>query len=509
MPIFPAVLLLICFVCVFHPAVAAPPTDGKKPPLNFIVILADDLGLEDVGFTGGAMVTPNIDRLASDGMIFSNGYSAGPVCSPTRASIQTGRSPARLGMTGIVYPPDFGKPFGVRTDAPPYLKLAHPVTHQSLPSGETTLAEVLHKAGYTTGHVGKWHLGPFRDPKFPDNRPSDNGFDFQAGWGGAGSSFFPPWNVADLKPADAGQYLTDAVTDAAIGFIEKNKDRPFFLELWHYGVHEPWACKKEDLPSGEGTGHSHPVYVGMIKSVDESVGKICAALDRLGLAANTCIIFASDNGPVLFAPGDEKTSQIRLGEKVTSLQSLRGHKGSLYEGGIHVPTTYFVPGMTKAGSVNPVPISSYDLFPTVLALSGVGVPAGLKLDGKSLVPELKGGRDSDRILYWHRPDYLNVWRPDIGRVGIVETPRAAIRKGPFKLHLLFEDDSVELYNLDKDPRETTNIAASEPEVASTLRRQLESLLREAGAQMAAPNPNYHKPAAQPATVPPARSEPET
>lgn len=504
-----AFFLVVLFSTALRSLAATPPSDGEKPPRNFVVILADDLGLEDVGFAGGTVATPNIDRLASDGMIFSNGYSAGPVCSPTRASFQTGRSPARLGMTGIVYPPDFGKPFGIRTDAPPYLKLAHPVTHQSLPAGETTLAEVLRKAGYVTGHVGKWHLGPFRDPKFPDNRPSDNGFDFQTGWGGAGSSFFPPWNVADLKPADAGQYLTDAVTDAAIGFLEKNRDRPFFLELWHYGVHEPWACKKDDLSPGEGTGHSHPVYVGMIKSVDESVGKIRAALDRLGIAANTCIVFASDNGPVLFAPGAEKTSQIRQGEKVTSLQSLRGHKGSLYEGGIHVPTAWLVPGMTKAGSVNPVPVSSYDLFPTVLALSGVEIPAGVKLDGKSLVPELKGGGDPNRSLFWHRPDYLNVWRPDIDRVGIVETPRAAIRKGSYKLHLLFEDGSVELYDLDKDPRETTNIAASEPEVVATLRLELESFLKEANAQMPVPNPNYHKPATGPSPVPPARSEPET
>lgn len=482
--------LLLAVLCVALPVAAAPVDGGEKGPWNFVVILADDLGYEDVGFCGGKMATPNIDALAAGGVIFSNGYAGGPVCSPTRASLQTGRSPARLGMTGIVYPPEFGKPFGPRTDAPPYLKLAHPVTRQSLPSGETTLAEVLRTRGYATGHVGKWHLGPFRDATLPDNPPAANGFDFQAGWGGAGSAYFPPWNVADLKPASPDQYLTDALTDAAIGFIEKNKDRPFFLELWHFGVHGPWASKKADLPEEGKHGLSHPVYAGMLKAVDDSVGRIRATLDRLGIADHTCIVFSSDNGPVLFAPEGEKVSQIAKGDRVTSLQALRGYKGSLYEGGIRVPTVYHVPGVTKSGTTNATPVCSYDLLPTVLALAGVPVPPDVKLDGRSLLPELKGGVDSGRTLYWHRPDYLNVWRTDLGKVGIVESPRAAIRKGSYKLCLLFEDNSVELYNLEKDPGETTDLAASEPEKAAALRAELETLLKEAGAQMPTPNPNY-------------------
>jgi len=473
---------------------------------NFIVILADDLGYDDVGFTGGNLKTPNIDRLAADGMIFSNAYSAGPVCSPTRAALMTGKSPARLKMTAIVYPPAIGKPVGPGTSAPAYSPMIQPNTRQELPKEELTLAEVLRDGGYVTGQIGKWHLGPFQQKGYPDSEPVDHGFQTQVGWGGAGSSFFPPWNVRDLKPGDPGEYLTDRLTAEAIAFVRRNREKPFFLYFAHYAVHGPWGAKREKTPAA-GTAGISPVYEGMVGSLDESVGRLRRALAEEGIDGHTAIIFTSDNGPVLFAPADEEASQIPLGERVTVLKTFRGHKGSLYEGGIHVPAAFFVPGITKPGSSNPTPIATYDIFPTLAALAGIPVPASDKLDGINLVPELKGEVDPGRAVYFHRPDYIPTWRDDLKRLGLGETPRAAIREGRYKLHLLFDENRTELYNLDQDPGETTDLSRSESEVAGRLEKELMAWLKDADAQMPMPNPNFGGHAATMAPSPtPAQSK---
>jgi arylsulfatase A-like enzyme len=465
--------------------------------MNFIIFLVDDLGHDDVAYLGGKTTTPNIDQLAHDGMIFTNAYSGGPVCSPSRSAMMTGESPGRLWFTEVVYPPhiDLVVGPGDPNEGPPNCKVIGPHTRQILPKDVPTLPEILKADGYTTAIIGKWHLTPFHNGNHPTPQPKEYGFDEQIGWGGAGTPKFPPWDVEDLKPHSPDEHITDRLTDESVNFVTRNKDKPFFLYLAHYSVHEPWKAKASDIPRHM-SDFANSVYLGELNAVDRSLGRIRQALSDLGIADHTAIIFASDNGPVIYSPGsgkdpDMKLSDIPEGARVTSLETFRAEKGSLFEGGIRIPMIFYVPGVTAAGSTNRTPMVNYDFLPTLVDLSGHPLPAGLHLDGRSLVPELKGGEDYNRAVYFHRPDYMHYWLPDVKKIAISEGPRSAIRQGKYKYIMSLDGGPDELYDLEADLGERTNIAASDPTDLARLKAELVAWQKDANVQMPIPNPHYN------------------
>lgn len=432
---------------------------GQRP--NIVFILVDDLGWSDVGCFGSKYYeTPNIDRLASQGMRFTDAYAACSVCSPTRASIMTGKYPARLHLTDWI--PGEG-------DAPIHA-LRIPDWRKFLPLEEVTIAEALKSAGYISASIGKWHLGG------PQYYPEHQGFDFTVAGGDIGhpASYFWPYEgkthtVPGLKlGGHAGEYLTDRLTDAAEDFIAQNKDRPFFLYFAHYAVHVPLQAKpalaakyKAKAPRGEQT---NAVYAAMVESVDDSVGRILRRLDALGLAANTVVVFMSDNGG--------------LWPQATSNAPLRAGKGYPYEGGIREPLIIKWPGTTRAGTTCSTPVSSIDFFPTLLEIGGATLPG--PVDGHSLVPLLKQSGPLQReALFWHYPHY---W----GRNRV--RPFGVVRAGDWKLIEFYEDMRVELYNLKDDLGETRDLAKEQPEKAGELRVRLHHWRQSVDAQMPTPNP---------------------
>jgi arylsulfatase A-like enzyme len=429
---------------------------SEKPGPNFVFFLIDDMGWMDVGCNGSTLYeTPNIDRLAGQGMRFTNGYAACPVCSPTRASILTGKYPARLHLTDWI-----------PGQTMPYEKLRRPDFRQELPLEEVTIAEALKTAGYATASIGKWHLG---GPAF---YPEHQGFDlnFAGTHVGQPGSYFYPYKSPDLPKVRDNEYITDRLTDEALKFIDANKDRPFFLYLPHYAVHTPLQGKEEDVDHFERKGLPHEgrdsaVYAAMIKSVDESVGRVLARLDELAIAENTVVIFMSDNGGLAW---------------VTSNAPLRAGKGTLHEGGIREPMIIRWPGVAKPGIVCDAPAISVDFFPTILAMAGVTMNVS-NIDGVDLTPLLRGGAAPARTaLYWHYPHY---------HAGGA-TPGGAIRDGDYKLIDYYGEDRFELYDLKADLGERNNLAEAMPEKALELRNKLHDWLRGVDAQMPTPNPNY-------------------
>lgn len=440
---------------------------GPETRPNIVVILVDDLGWADVGCNGSTFYqTPQIDRMAAAGVRFTDAYAAGPVCSPTRASILTGRHPARLHLTDWL---------PGRQDRPSQ-KLLKPEIERQLPLEEITLAEALKPAGYISASIGKWHLGGLR------YSPQDQGFDVNVAGDSSGGplTYFAPFRrgarvMPGLESSRENEYLTDRLTEEAEKFIETHRDKPFFLYLAHYAVHIPLAAKPDLVRKYQESRASGPqtnvIYAAMIESVDDSVGRILRKLDELDLAERTLVIFTSDNGGLSVEEGPNTPA--------TSNAPLRDGKGYLYEGGIRVPLIVRWPGKIRAGRTERVPVSSMDLFPTILALAGV--PAPQPVDGLSLVPVLT---DSDRLnrerLFWHYPHYSNQG----GK------PSGAIREGAFKLIQFFEDGRLELFNLRDDPGEKRNLAADLPEKAEELRAKLEAWRRSQDAQMMEPNPDY-------------------
>jgi len=427
---------------------------GRTRP-NFVFFLVDDLGWHDVGCYGSRIYeTPNIDRLARQGMRFTDGYAACPVCSPTRASILTGKYPARLHLTDWIA--------GSRR---PYAKLAVPDWTKYLPLEEITIAEALKPAGYVSASIGKWHLGG------PQYRPEAQGFDlnFAGDHRGQPPSYFWPYRIPNVKTGKQGEYLTDRLTDEALKFIEANKNTPFFLYLPHYAVHTPIQAKKDltakFLKKGlRPKGQNSATYAAMIKSVDESVGRILARLDELGIADRTVVFFMSDNGGL---------------EWITSNAPLRAGKGTLYEGGIREPWIVKWPGVVKPGSTCSVPVISTDFYPTILEMAGLKADPRQAPDGVSIVPLLKQtGTIQREALYWHYPHYH------------ITKPGGAIRCGDWKLIEYYEDGRLELYNLRNDLSEKADLAARMPQKAAELRKKLDDWRRAVGAQMPTPNPKY-------------------
>jgi arylsulfatase A-like enzyme len=426
---------------------------GWQP--NFVFILIDDLGWTDLGCYGSTFYeTPNIDKLARQGMRFTNAYAACPVCSPTRASIMTGRYPARLHLTDYI-------PGQKR----PYEKLQVPKFRQELPLEELTLAEALKTAGYVSAAVGKWHLGG------KGFLPQDHGFDvnFAGDHRGQPPSYFSPYQIPGTEASADGEYLTDRLTQESERFIEQNRDKPFFLYLAHYGVHTPLQAKKEVIAKYQakvkpGQAQNNATYAAMIESVDDSVGRIMAKLDELRIAERTVVIFMSDNGGL---------------ERSTSNAPLRAGKGTAYEGGVREPMIVRWPGIVEPGSIRDVPVISVDFFPTILQIAGVKMDAQRVVDGLSLVPLLKQAAGINRdVLYWHYPHYH------------ITAPFGSIRQGNYKLIEYYEDGRLELYDLKEDLGEKSDLAAKMPGKAAELREKLHDWLRSVKAQMPTPNPNY-------------------
>ena len=438
------------------------PAAAKLPPPNIVLLYFDDLGWKDVGFNGSRYYeTPNIDRLASEGIIFTDAYANAPNCAPSRASLMTGLYAPRHKIYTV------GSSARGREEN---RRMVPAPNTRELALHFVTVAEALREAGYTTGHFGKWHLGG------TGFHPEDQGFGVNVGGYFSGSprgGYFSPYSNPALVDGPEGEYLTDRLTHEAMAFISGNRARPFFLFLSHYAVHTPIQAKADLIAGYEAKSpdgrQNNPVYAAMIESADQSVGQVLNHLDTLGLGDDTVVLFFSDNGGAMQA---------------TSNEPLRGHKGMLYEGGIRVPLAIRWPGEIAPGRVEDTPVIGIDLYPTLLDIAGVERP-GQRPDGMSLMPLLTGTDAlSARSLYWHFPAYLEMPRgfPGPWRT----TPAGAIRRGDFKLIEFFEDGTLELYNLRSDMRETSNLAESMPEMAEVLHERLQAWREETGADMPLP-----------------------
>lgn len=453
--------------------------DSREPPdrpPSFLILLVDDLGWTDLGCYGSDFYsTPNIDRLASDGVRFTHGYAACTVCSPTRASLMTGMYPGRTRVTDFIAGHQ-------RPDAP----LKPPDWTMRLEHRHTTLPEALRSEGYRTAHVGKWHLMPRLEPQaMPNYTPEKHGFEINIGgneWGAPGSYFHPYASASRgraVSPLPAGgeegDYLTDRLTDEAIKILDQFAGSPFLLYFAYYNVHTPLQAKEDDRATFESAidpakRHRNSVYAGMLAAVDRSVGRLRSRLHDLGIAESTVIVLTGDNGGL-----DRQGPGGRMGHP-TENAPLRAGKGSAYEGGVRTPTIIFWPDVTPAGAVSDEPVITADIYPTVLEIAAVqGEPDHNRaVDGVSLTGLLRdpASRLERDALYWHYPHYHNGGA----------TPHSAIRMGDWRLVHFYEDDRIELYNLAEDVGESRDLASELPARAAELRSRLESWRTAVAAQ---------------------------
>jgi len=472
------------------PATTATAPAERLP--NIVFILADDLGINDIstfggGVAGGRVPTPNIDRLAAEGVLFSTAYSGTGTCAPSRAMLMTGRYPTRTGFEYTPTPPGMSRivPMfanDMRTGLPPTErvkeneKIMPPFAEQGLPSEEVTIAEVLKERGYHTVHIGKWHLGnasPFK--------PNDQGFDESLDM--ASGLFLPPGDPRgvearlDFDPIDKflwarmqfaasyngsdwfepGGYLTDYWTDESLKVIEANRNRPFFLYLAHWGVHTPLQATKEDYEAvGDIEPHRARVYAAMLRAVDRSVGRIMEKLEEEGLADNTIIVFSSDNGGAGYIGIPEVNAPYR------------GWKITLFEGGIRVPLFMKWPAAIQPGTVVNEPVAHIDMMPTLAAVAGAPLPAGVEIDGQNLLPLATGTGSISR------PGDAIFWSSGYYRV---------VRAGGWKLQVNGRQNKSWLFDLNNDPTEQTNLAASEPEKLAELQALIDAHWKDARAPL--------------------------
>uniref|UniRef100_UPI003216BF20 sulfatase n=1 Tax=uncultured Draconibacterium sp. TaxID=1573823 RepID=UPI003216BF20 len=459
----------------------------KNKP-NVVFVLVDDLGWADLGYNGSIYhETPNIDKLASEGMIFTDAYAACPVCSPSRAAIVSGKYPVRINLTDYI---PGNRHWGPHKDQ----KLAsHPFKLQ-LDLEEYTIAEALKDAGYFTMFAGKWHAG--EEEKY---YPQYQGFDINIGGNKTGhpaGGYFSPYKNPQLTDGYEGEYLTDRLTDEVIGFIKQNKSEPFFAYLSFYTVHLPMQGKPEKVKkyqeklaamkySGEEFSkegktwfknrQNMPHYAAMVESMDENVGRLIAAIDELGLTENTIVVFTSDNGGMATS---NRTDNIP-----TSNLPLRAGKGYLYEGGIREPLLVRWPKHIDAGSSCSTPVIGTDFYPTILDLVGINLPKQQQLDGVSLKPLLFKESISERPVFWHYPHYSG---------GLGGRPSGAVRLGDYKLIEFYEDMHVELYDVKNDISEENDLSEKYPDKTTELKNLLHKWRKEVNAQMPYPNPHYQK-----------------
>lgn len=462
------------FVIATALAIGTLPVRAADGPPNVVLFLIDDLGQRDLGCYGSKFYkTPNVDQLAKDGLKFTDFYAACPVCSPTRASVLTGKYPPRVGITDWI---------PGRKDLPEQ-RLKRPQIKNELALEEVTIAEALKKRGYVTAHVGKWHLGG------KGFEPEKQGFDVNIAGDHTGTplSYFAPFankagaQMPGLEKAEPGEYLTDRLAVEAEKFIEANKAKPFFLHMAHYAVHTPLRAPQALIDKYKVTpkagSQSNPVYAAMVESMDSAVGRVLKKLDELKLSDNTLVIFTSDNGGLATTEGGPTGATFNA--------PLREGKGFLYEGGVRVACVMKWPGRIKPGSVASDVSCSIDLFDTILAASEHGakdqpeVPGG-KRDGWSLTPIFAGDKMKERPIYWHYPHYANQG----------SRPGGAVRAGNWKLIEYFEDGRRELFDLSKDLSESRNVIAQNPTVAKELADQLAAWRTEVGAKMPTPNADY-------------------
>jgi arylsulfatase A len=458
--------------------------DAADKPLNFVVILVDDLGWMDLSCQGSDYYrTPNVDRLAEEGMRFTNGYAACAVCSPTRAALQTGRYPGRIGVTdwirSMFQRGGLGTPEKNPTDyvGSPNRKLLCPPNPYWMEHDEITIAEVLRKNGYATGYIGKWHLG---DEAW---YPTGQGYDENRGGCDYGQppSYFDPFNQPKHKHAmiragipflpgrKEGEFLTHREADEAVELIRQWKDKPFFLQVAHYAVHTPIQAIESVAAKyrRDGKNEINAKYAAMVESFDDSTKAILETLEEVGIDDRTVILFTSDNGG------------LDNGGRPTENAPLRSGKGYPYEGGIRVPFIVRWPGVVKPGSVSDEPVCSIDVLPTLLEAAGVETPADRAIDGLSLVDHLKSagkqslGRDE---LLWHFPHYRHA-----------PGPYSIIRKGDWKL-IRWDEGVSELYDLKSDLSETTNLAEKKTDKLAELDGLLTTRLKSMNARVPRPNP---------------------
>lgn len=459
---------------------------------NIVFFLIDDLGWRDLTCYGSSFYeTPNLDRLAAGGMKFTDAYASCPVCSPTRASLMTGKYPARVGVTNFIGGHGVGKLSDV-----PYM--------HHLPMNERSIATALRAGGYQTWHVGKWHLG--NGLTYPDK----HGFEVNlagCGWGLPNNGYFSPWGIETFPDGPEGQYLTDALTDAAIAQIKtRDRTKPFFLNFWHYAVHTPLQAPahlvekyrakaarlglkdEEALEPGEiipvqhkyhervmrRRFQSHAVYAAMVESMDTSIGRVLDTLEAEGIGNDTLVVFKSDNGGLATAEGSP-----------TCNAPLNEGKGWMYEGGNRVCQIARWPGVIAAGSECAEPTTSPDWYPTLLEAASLPLDPEQHVDGKSLLPLLRGGEFSRGPIFWHYPHYSNQGG----------TPAASVRDGDWKLIEFFEDGHTELYNLRDDIGETHDCASAEPARLETMTARLHAWQQEIEALIPRVNTRYIPPPA--------------
>lgn len=462
------------------------PVSRTQP--NIVFVLIDDMGWVDVGCYGSTFYeTPRLDRLAAEGMLFTDAYASCPVCSPTRASILTGKYPATVGVTQFIGGHSVGKLCDV-----PY--------HHNLPMQEYSMASALRDGGYQTWHVGKWHLG---------NRqtwPERHGFDVNIGgcdWGHPAQGYFSPWGIPTLDDGPEGEYLTDRLTRDAIDLIEsRDPSRPFYLNLWHYAVHTPiqsppdlvakYERKASDLGlDGQDTfeqGENHPcqhkmtqqvrrrllqsdpAYAAMVENLDTNIGRVLDCLEQQGLTDNTIVVFTSDNGGLSTSEGSP-----------TCNAPLSEGKGWMYEGGTREPLLVRWPDVVEAGSRCDEPTTSTDFYPTFLEAAGLQLLPEQHCDGVSIMPLLCRDSGFGRgPLFWHYPHYSNQG----------SAPGCSIRSGDYKLIEFFEDGALELYNLRDDIGEKHDLAGGDPGRVQEMHRQLVAWRESVGALIPAANPNW-------------------
>lgn len=445
---------------------------------NIVFILADDLGWRDLGSYGSSWHrTPNLDRLAQQGVRFTQAYSPAPICSAARASILTGRSPARLNFEFVTKPQPGVQSWKTPLQSPPYTL--------DLPLDERTMGEVLRDAGYATGFFGKWHVSRHHGSYLnwsPTHGPLQQGFAEGDQEFGSHPYGYAKGGKPGFGEFEAGEFPPDALTDRAVTWLRGKRERPFLLYLSHYYVHTPIHTRMKWLfdHHRKSLPESRAAYAAMVENLDHLVGRVLQALDELDLAKNTLVVFTSDNGGH---------------PEYAANAPLRGSKWNLYEGGVRVPFIARWPGRVPAGRVAGAPIMTYDLFPTFAAAAGAPIPPGAVIDGQNILPILegKGGPAEARALVWHFPYYhpegekvFSSAKRDIGVDDFTTSqtrPHSAIRVGDYKLLRFYENERDELYDLAHDPGEQTDLRERYPDRARELRTQLDAYLHSANARL--------------------------